>query len=420
MSTKNIQSSMLIMLALLAGAAIGYFYADYFPEDDKIKAEKPGAMSVTERERKVLYWYDPMFPQQQFDQPGKSPFMDMELVPKYADEENSTASVSIDPGQAQNIAVRYATVTRGSYATTIDAIGTFAYNERDVAIVQSRAVGFVEQVYPLAPGDVIESGAPLADILVPEWTAAQIEFLALLKTGETTLIEATRERLKLLGMSSWLIKQIEETGKTRPIISVTAPIAGVIRELEIRTGMAVTTGQTFARINGIESVWLDVAVPMTQGATIKTGDSAEARVVAYPGQVFSGKVIAILPELNVDTRTLRVRLEFENEDSRFRPGMYAEVTLRNAEEQMALQVVSEAVIRTGRHALVMRVDGDGRYQPVEVETGPEVEGMTVILSGLEEGQQVVASGQFLFDSEANLRGIVPTVPEKTHVHGGGE
>ncbi len=409
MKSANFKWGILIVSVTLIGPIAGYFARDYLPpvaDAVHTAGHEPGPASAAADERKVLYWYDPMFPLQQFEQPGKSPFMDMQLVPKYADEEDAATTVMIDPGQIQNIGMRLATVTRGIFTAEINAVGTLSYNDRDVAIVQTRTSGFVEKVYARAPSDVVETGAPLVDILAPEWAAAQTEFLALIKTGEIALINAARERLKLLGMSTALIGRVETRGETQPIITVSTPIAGVIQTLDVRAGMTVMAGQTLARINGLTTVWLDVAVPLAQGGQVRVGDQVEARFTAYPGEIFKGEVIALLPEINPDSRTLRVRIELANPDGRFRPGMYAEVKLREAEQQSVLQVPSEAVIRTGRRSLVMLSEDNGRYRPVEVEIGREMDGQTVVLKGLEEGQQVVASGQFLIDSEANLRGIL--------------
>jgi Cu(I)/Ag(I) efflux system membrane fusion protein len=421
MNTINRKWAVMTFFALLLGAGGGYLGSRYFPVPHSFM-DMPSTTAPAgpaQEERKVLYWYDPMYPQQKFDQPGKSPFMDMQLVPKYADEDDVSA-VKIDPQQTQNIAIRYTTVRRGMYAGEIHAAGTLNYNDRNVAKVQTRTSGFVERVYPLAPGDIIAAGTPIADILVPEWAAAQIEFLTVLKTGESALIDAARERMKLLGMPATLIKRVEQYNKTQTVITIHSPIAGAIQYLEVRNGMTVSMGETLARINGLETVWLDVAVPTTQSGSVNIGDQAEAKFSAYPGEVFTGKVIALLPEIDPGSRTLVVRIELENRDIRLRPGMYADVILREADQKPVLLVDSEAVIRTGRRALVMLAEEHGRFRPVEVQIGPEMNDMTVILSGLEEGQRVVASGQFLIDSEASLRGIVPRAAEKMDMTGEGE
>jgi Cu(I)/Ag(I) efflux system membrane fusion protein len=185
----------------------------------------------------------------------------------------------------------------------------------------------------------------------------------------------------------------------------------VLQELNVRAGMTVATGDTLARVNGLNSVWLAVAVPESDAGSINVRQTVEARLPAFPGIVLNGKVGAILPETNPDSRTLRVRVELPNPDGRLRPGLTAQVRLHRVTEQSVLWVPSEAVIRTGRRALVMLAEDAGRYRPVEVHLGQESDGKTAILKGLEEGQKVVTSGQFLLDSEASLKGIVASTEE---------
>lgn len=363
-------------------------------------------------EPKALYWYDPMYPQQKFDKPGKSPFMEMELVPRYADAEANTASIQIDPSVAQNLGMRLAKVRRGAQASSLEAAGVLAYNERDVAVIQARTAGFVERVYARAPGDVLKAGAPLADILVPEWAGAQEEFLVLKRLGDPGLLAAARQRLRLTGMPATLIAQVERSAKVQLIQTITTPIAGALQELNVRVGMTLAAGETLARVNGLNSVWLTVAVPEAVAGAIQTGQTVEASLVGSAQTVLHGTVSAILPQTNADSRTVSVRVELPNPDGRLRPGLTAQVRLHSTTETV-LQVPSEALIRTGRRVLVMLAEEGGRYRPVEVQAGPESDGQTAVLNGLKEGQQVVTSGQFLLDSEASLNGIVAQPLEKT-------
>jgi len=401
---------LLFVGAVLAAGAGGYWYArqqaagsgggDAHAGHDAAAAKPPANEG-----RRVLYWYDPMVPNQRFDKPGKSPFMDMDLVPRYADEGAESTSVRIDPSVAQNLGVRLAAVTRGTLSASIDAAGTVSFNDRDVAVVQARSAGFVERVYARAPGDVIERDAPLADLLVPEWSGAQLEFLALLRGGDAALADAARQRLRLLGMPADLVAQVERSGEVRSVVTVRSPIAGVIQALEVRAGMAVMAGQTLARVNGLSTVWVEAAVPEAQSAGLRPGSPVEVRLAAFPGEAIAGQVLAILPEAAMETRTLRVRVELPNRGGKLRPGMYAQVRIGSGSSAAVLTVPSEAVIRSGRRNLVMLAEEGGRYRPVEVEIGAERDGRAVVTKGLSEGQKVVASGQFLIDSEASLRGV---------------
>ncbi|KAA0979541.1 efflux RND transporter periplasmic adaptor subunit [Pseudomonas sp. ANT_J28] len=409
MSTRKWKTAVLTGVSVALGVAGGYWFAQQRMSamPDALTEQSP----KTQDQRKVLYWYDPMKPQQKFDKPGKSPFMDMQLVPQYADAATNGAAISIDPSLTQNLGLRLATVTRGVLASSLDVVGVLAFNERDVAVIQARTAGFVERVYTHAPGDVLKANAPLADILVPEWAAAQEEFLALKRNGDADLLVAARQRLHLTGMPAALIAQIERSGKVQPNLTLTSPISGVLQELDVRTGMTVAAGETLARVNGLSSVWLAVAVPESETGSIVLGQTVEARLPAFPGTVLKGVVSTILPETNPDSRTVRVRVELANPDGRLRPGMTAQVHLNRSTEQSVLWVPSEALIRTGRRTLVMLAEAAGRYRPVEVQLGQENEGKTVVLNGLEEGQQVVSSGQFLLDSEASLKGIVASTLE---------
>ncbi|MFJ4194141.1 efflux RND transporter periplasmic adaptor subunit [Pseudomonas sp. NPDC089534] len=410
MNLKHWNGALLAGLALAIGAAGGYGIARQGQGVEPAAASAPGAPAPDER--KALYWYDPMFPAQKFDKPGKSPFMDMQLVPRYASGAGESAAVSIDPGLTQNLGLRLAPVSRGTFASSLDVTGVLAFDERDVAVVQARTAGFVQRVYARAPGDVLPAGAALADLLVPDWAAAQTEFLALRRSGDAALLAAARQRLQLTGMPAGLIAHVERSGKVQANLTVTSPLGGVLQELNLRTGMTVATGETLARINGLGNVWLAVAVPESETGSIGAGQTVEARLPAFPGTVLRGTVSAILPQTNPDSRTLRVRVELPNPDGRLRPGMTAQVRLTRTTAQSVLWVPSEAVIRTGRRALVMLAEDGGRYRPVEVRPGQESDGKTAILGGLEDGQQVVASGQFLLDSEASLKGIV-TAPLDT-------
>jgi len=355
--------------------------------------------------RRALYWYDPMVPSQHFDKPGKSPFMDMQLVPKYAKGNRGDApGVQIDPATSQTLGLRTVTVRRGELASSLTATGTIDFNQRDVAIVQARAGGFVSRVYGRAPGDVIGAGAPLADLLIPEWGGAQAEFLAVRRAGNAALTQAARQRLMLLGMPAGTIASVERTGRTHNVVTISTPTGGVIKTLNVRAGMTMSAGQTLAEVNGLGTVWLNAAVPEAVAGPLKPGQTVQATLAAFPGETLSGRVSAILPETQAESRTLTVRIELPNRGGRLRPGMFATVSFGGA-AQPALLVPSEALIRTGKRTLVMLALDKGRYRPAEVQTGREAGDDTEILAGLSEGEKIVASGQFLIDSEASLSGV---------------
>jgi len=347
-----------------------------------------------------------MVPSQHFDKPGKSPFMDMQLVPKYADEGDGSHAVEVNPNIVQNLGLRIASVERGTFSQKLDAVGSLVFNQRHIAIVQSRTNGFVSRTYDRAPGDIIKRDAPIVDLLVPEWAGAQAEFLAVVRSGDAALIEAARQRLLLLGMPSELIARIEATRQQHTIVTIVSPIPGAIDSLEVREGMTVSGGATLAKINGLDPVWLEAAIPESQSAAIAPGQTVQVNMVAYPGETFGGQVTEVLPEANVDTRAVRVRVELPNPHLRLRPGMFARIRLDIGDTTPSLWVPTEAVIYTGTRHLVIVAADENRFEPTEVQIGPEAAGRTVVLSGLKEADKVVASGEFLIDSEASLRGVL--------------
>ena len=414
-----VTGAVMLLVGLAGGWALSRWpsHADHGGDGAAAPAPAASAAGSGAGERQVLYWYDPMVPTQRFDKPGKSPFMDMDLVPRYADEAGAGggSGVAVSPQAVQSLGLRVAAVEARVLQPALDVVGTVGLNDRDVSIVQARANGFVERVHPRAPGDVIAAGAPLAEVLHPDWLAAQREYLAVRATGDAALAQAARARLVLLGMAEPLIARIEASGQPQAVTTIAAPIGGLIAELNVRQGMTVSAGMTLARINGLGTVWVEAAVPEAQGAAVRPGQDAELRLSAFPGEVLRGKVAAVLPEARLETRTLRVRIEVPNPRGRLRAGLFAQVRLQSAGQGAeVLTVPVEAVIRTGRRALVYVVDEPGRYRPVEVELGAEVDGRVAVMRGLGAGQQVVASGQFLIDSEASLQGITTAAAPAEH------
>ena len=374
-------------------------------------AQKPGDVDPATG-RKVLYWHDPMVPGQKFDKPGKSPYMDMQLVPMYADggSASDAGTVIISSRVQQNLGVRVAEVKSGSQTSTMEAVGSVAYNERDVAVVQARSNGFLERLYVRAPLDPVRKGQPLAELYVPDWVAAQEEYLSAkridARSGAASLAglaDAAKQRMRLAGMSDAQVAAVEAGGKVQARLTITAPIGGVVGELTAREGMTVMAGAPLFRLNGLSTVWVNAEVPETLAAQVRPGNPVEARTPAVSGAVFKGKVSAILPEVNPATRTIKARIELANPGGQLVPGMFATVSFAPAARNDVLLVPSEAVIQTGKRSVVVVAQGDGKFAPVDVEVGLESNGQTEIRKGLQTGQKVVVSGQFLVDSESNLK-----------------
>lgn len=400
MTGPSLKSPRIAFIALAAGVgAVAIGAGGYW-----LGASR-NAPASSEDGRRVLYWYDPMVPDQHFDQPGRSPFMDMDLVPRYADEAPAEAGVRIDAGVAQNLGVRLAEVENAPVSRTVTAAGVIAFSDRAVAVVQARAAGFVERSYGRAVGDVVSAGAPIVDIRVPEWTAAQAEYLAL-RGGGGDLAAAARRRLEMLGMPVSLIERVERDGAPRPVVTVTAPAAGAITALDIRNGMTIVQGAPLATISGVSPVWLVVSLAQADAGVARTGGRVTARLPAYPGESFAGRIESILPAADAATRTIQVRIALQNPQGRLRPGMTAEAELVDGDARPALLVPAEAVIQTGRRTVVIVALENGRFAPTEIELGRRSGDRIEVRHGLSEGQRVVASGQFLIDSEASLTGAL--------------
>ena len=359
--------------------------------------------------KKILYYLDPMVPGNKFDKPGKSPFMDMMLVPVYADSDGGDGSkVTVSPRIQQNLGVRTAAVTQGRLSPQVSAVGSIAFNERDQVIVQARATGYVERLHVRATLDRVAKGQPLAELYVPDWIAAQEEFLSVRRmqgTDLAALVDGARQRMRQVGMSDAQIALIDSSGRTQSRFTLVAPIGGVVTELMAREGMTVMAGATLFRINGLGTVWANAEVPESQAALLRPGAKVQAISPAVPGTKFDGKVQAILPEVNATTRTLKARLELANPNSALVPGMFVQMQFMDMRDQKALLVPTEALIQTGKRTVAMLAEENGRFRPVDVEIGIESGGQTEIKRGLQAGQRVVVSSQFLIDSEASLKGV---------------
>ncbi len=393
-----------LLIAGLIGAglllAAGGFYAGRHrssPIAEPMVASSPG-------DRNVLYWHDPMVPGQRFDKPGKSPFMDMQLVPVYANEA-SDSGVKVSPTVQQNLGIRTATVKRADVSASFDAVGAVQFDERLNVAVPARVAGYVEHLAVRAPMEHVRKGQTLATIFAPEWLGPQNELLALKRAGVSQeLVAAARERMRVMSIPETLIRQSEERGTAQARFALTAPASGVIAELGVREGVAVAPGMTLFRIAGLEKVWAVAEVPEAQVVRLSRGQRVKAVLQADASQAFSGELKEILPQVSASTRTLQARFEVDNRGGKLMPGMLLRLQV-DGPSASRLMVPSEAVIRTGKRAVVLVRKENGSFEGRDVVLGQEVGDDIEVMQGLAEGEQVVASGQFLIDSEARLRSV---------------
>lgn len=409
-------------LKIIAITLVLLVYAGCSKQNDHTAPTPPANINDVVQDnsgKTVKYWYDPMTPGQKFDKPGKSPFMDMQLIPKYAEskyaesnsgnESNSEGNgVTISSQTVQNLGIRLKKVEIKSFGESLSAVGRITPDERRFYAVQTRIPGFVERLSVRAVGDPVSKGQKIAEIYAPEILAAQQEYLTLLTLNQidadNSLKQAARNRLKLLGMSDGEIDAINKTGKPSPRFGVYSPASGVLTELGIREGAQLMPGTSLMQISDLSQVWLIAEVPERDAARLKHGLTAEVQLQSLPGELFKGKVSYLYPMLNETSRTLQVRIELANKNHLLRPGMYANVSFAGQTHE-ALSVPTESIIATGKRKIVIVKNSVG-YMPVEVETGQERDSSTEILKGLVKGEDVVASGQFLIDSEASLSGVL--------------
>lgn len=413
----------LILLTLFAG--LGWFFgqksaqspmAEKMPAANSNMTQSSNGVVQDGSGKTVKYWYDPMVPTQKFDKPGKSPFMDMQLEPKYANEgsDGEEGGVAISSQTAQNLGIRLDKVSTRSFGESFSAVGRIEPDERRFYAVQTRVPGFVERLSVRAIGDPVSKGQKIAEIYAPELLAAQQEYLALLNLGsvdnDNSLKQAARNRLKLLGMTEGEITAITKSGKSSPRFGVYAPASGVLTELGVREGGQLMAGSSLVQISDLSQVWMIAEVPERDAARLKPGISADVQLQSLAGEVFKGKVGYLYPMLNDSSRTLQVRIELPNKGNRLRPGMYANVEF-TGQTHDALSVSTESIIATGKRKIVIVKEANG-YRPVEVTTGQERGSCIEILSGLAEGEEVVVSGQFLIDSEASLSGVLARLSQQ--------
>jgi Cu(I)/Ag(I) efflux system membrane fusion protein len=357
------------------------------------------------------YWYDPMHPSEHFEKPGKSPFMDMQLAPKCSESlalaqgsPSRSDSVEVDSRLVQNLGIRLSAVEQGSFARGVDTVGLVGVDEHRIEAIQVRESGWVEELDVRAVGDSVRRGQKLAGVYSPQLLAAQQELLIAHDSHDPDLVEAARRRLSLFGLSEGQIAHVERTHHSERRVAYYAPLDGYVMNLGVRQGAAVEPGATLFQLAALDSVWVSAEVPETQAAWIKPGDPSELGIPAQPGVHFTGQVDYLYPELAQATRTLKVRVVVKNPHERLRPGMFATVHFRGAALEKALTIPSEAVIKTGTRSIVILADDATHFRPVVVQVGAEHGERSEILDGLSLGQTVVASGQFLIDSEASLRG----------------
>ncbi|WP_254276180.1 efflux RND transporter periplasmic adaptor subunit [Halomonas sp. 3H] len=384
-----------VIVLLGAGAAAGAAAVTYWPDSH---AHVAAAADTANGEREILYYRHPHNPSVTSPEPRKDE-MGMEFIPIYAGGGDATpGTVSISPVVQQNMNVRIGSVARGDLARLVETVGFVDYDESRLSHVHLRTQGWIEELSVRTTGERVEEGQLLFRLYAPELVNAQEELLHVLRRGGSPA--PARERLRALGVSAAEIAEIERAGQPRRLISVRADQGGVVESLNVREGMYVTPGTEVMTIADLSQVWVIADLFEHQVDAVARGDAAHVKLPFRPGERLEGKIDYIYPSLNSPTRTVQVRLAFDNPRERLKPGMYADVQLTTRPLQGVLYLPAEAVIRTGRQDRVILALGEGRFQAREVQVGRRANGDLEIIEGLREGERVVLSGHFLLDSEA--------------------
>ncbi len=387
------RNNFVIAVAILATLLIGVFIG---------RAMVPQSDTDDAADNRVLYWVAPMDPNFRRDEPGKSP-MGMDLVPVYADEEESRQGVvSIDPTMQNNLGVRTAQAERGTLPRRIETVGYIGYDEDTLQHVHTRVDGWIEKLATTATGDPVTEGQLLFELYSPTLVNAQQEYLAALASDNTVLRNASRDRLAALGVTDNEVRRLDREREASQRVRVYAQSDGVIAHLGVREGIFVTPATEVMSVARLDRVWVLAEVFERQSAWVEPGQEATVELDYLPGKVLRGTVDYIYPELDPKTRTLKVRLRFDNEGEMLRPNMFARVVIDGAAIDSIVHVPREAVIRGGSSSRVVVDLGDGKFQSREVIIGIESGDRVAIQRGIVEGERVVTSAQFLIDSESNI------------------
>lgn len=363
-----------------------------------VKVE-PQPESTPAGERKPLYYRNPMNPEIHSPVPAKDE-MGMDYVPVY--EENTGREVRISPAVMNNLGVRTEPVLSGALPRRSEVVGYVQFDERRVQQVRSRAEGWVEGLAVRAMGETVTKGQLLFTLYSPMLESAQQEYLDALKIGNAELIDASKDRLRALGLDAGTAARLQKSSRVSARVPFYAPISGVITELEAREGVMLSPEMPAMTITELGSLWVVAEVPEAQSAWVRKGTHAEVRFPSQPGEPIHGTVEYVYPELNMETRTLRARIVLDAPPQDVRPNMLANVSLMAGEGASVLHIPRSALIRNGTRDRVVVSLGEGRFASRDVVAGPESGDRIAIREGLKEGERVVVAAQFLLDSEANL------------------
>ena len=371
-------------------------------------------------EKKIAYYKDPMHPWFTSDKPGKAPDCGMDLVPAY-EGESDTKGIKIDPVTVQNIGVKTEVAEYRKLTKTIRATGKVDYDETKVYSVTTKIMGYVERLYVDYAGKTVRKGEVLMDLYSPELVTTQQEYLQALRyqkeldkssieearKGADDLVLSAKRRLLYWDIPENEIKALEERGTPKKTMTIVSPVDGIVMDKMVLKGQNVMAGMTLYKIVDLSTVWILADVYQYELPWLKVGQPAEIELSYLPGKRFSGTVSYIYPYLNMESKTVKVRIQMTNTPNiEFKPEMYATVELSSPLAINAVTVSDQAIIRTGARNIIVVALGGGYFDPRDVTLGVTADGYTQVLDGIQAGESIVTSSQFLIDSESNLKAAI--------------
>lgn len=393
MKMKSNNIAILIIVAGIAAGA-GYLWGS-------IDTQSTSNGSSGTGEKKIAYWVAPMDPNYRRDEPGKSP-MGMDLIPVYEGDEQEASGIEISSVTLNNIGVRLGEVRRQSIAREIKTVGYVSYDETKVSHVHMRAEGWIDELVTKVEGARVAKGDLLFRIYSPDIVVAQSDYLQALRGGNKELIALADERLQLLGLEARQVRALAKSRRVSQLVEVYAAQDGVIAELNVAEKMFVTPGTSILSIADLSTVWVLADIFEAQIGYLRKGLSASVKDSHDSGLQLEGDLEYVYPMIDPKTRSGKVRLRFTNPDEVLKPNMFADVIVRAEPIEDALVIPTDGLIRTGSSTRVVAALGDGRFEPREVKIGVVTDDLVQVLGGLEEGEEIVVSGQFLIDSESSL------------------
>lgn len=416
MSNKTKTVAAVALIAGILGIGGGYLIAELNTEP--ADESKNSSDNAANSDKELLFYRNPMNPEVTSPVPAKDS-MGMDYVPVYAEgaETGPAGTVSIDPVTVQTIGVRTTLAERRDISRSIETLGRVEYDEQRLVELNPKTDGWIEQLYIDKTGEAVEKGTVLLDLYSPQLVSSQQEYVLALKNLETLkssdfedvrrgaqeLADSSRERLEFLDVPEHQIQALAETLKVKKGLHIHSPAKGIVTSIGARQGQYVTPQTKLYTIADLSKVWVLVDVYENELPWVSVGDTAEIRVAAYPGESFNGVLSYIYPYAENQTRTIKARLEFDNPELLLKPEMFANVTIGANTVTQAIAVPSEAIIRSGTREKVFVQREPGKFEPRDVSVGVSSEGWTEVIKGVEPGEDVVVSAQFLIDSESKLR-----------------